>query len=194
MSADRARERAVLGAATRSVAMVAVLLFVYYQAPLDRELDPLTWLLFGAGLLLLAVAVVVEVRSILRSDRPRLRAVQTLLVGVPVLLVVFAAAYVTVDTQQAGAFNASLTRTDSLYFTMTTFATVGYGDIVPVTQLARLLVTIQMVAGLLTVGVIAKVVLGAARVAAERRSHTAGPVRAPEPARGPELADAPEAE
>ena len=54
---------------------------------------------------------------------------------------------------------------------MTTFATVGYGDITPRTELARVLVTVQMLVGLIAVGVIAKVVLGAVRVARERQSE-----------------------
>ena len=53
---------------------------------------------------------------------------------------------------------------------MTTFATVGYGDISPRTELARSLVTVQMIVGLIAVGVIAKVVLGAVRVARERNT------------------------
>ena len=88
----------------------------------------------------------------------------------PLLLVVFAATYVTIDGQQSGAFSEPLTRTDGLYFTVTTFATVGYGDISPQTELARVLVTVQMLVGLIAVGLIAKVVLGAVQVAVARRT------------------------
>jgi hypothetical protein len=35
----------------------------------------------------------------------------------------------------------ALTRTDSLYFTVTVFATAGFGDISPASQVARLVVT-----------------------------------------------------
>ena len=90
--------------------------------------------------------------------------------GLPLLLVLFAATYITVDGQQANAFTEPLSRTDGLYFTVTTFATVGYGDISPKTELARALATVQMLVGLLAVGVIAKVVLGAVRVAQERNT------------------------
>ena len=37
---------------------------------------------------------------------------------------------------------------DALYFTTVTFATVGFGDITPVSQLARGVVTVQMIAGM----------------------------------------------
>jgi voltage-gated potassium channel len=178
------RRRAILGTVLRSAASVGLMLVAYYAAPLDRPLNPATGLLFVAALLLFAVVVALQVRGILRSTQPRLRAIRTLAVGVPLLMVVFAAAYCTVDTQQPEAFSESLSRTDGLYFTVTVFATVGFGDITPVTELARVLVTIQMIVGLLTVGVIAKVVLGAVRIAETRqtqRSAFTGVPQAEEP-------------
>jgi hypothetical protein len=38
----------------------------------------------------------------------------------------------------------ALTRTDALYFTVTVFSTVGFGDITAASQSARLVVTAQM--------------------------------------------------
>jgi voltage-gated potassium channel len=161
--------RAVVGTVLRSVASVVVLLVVYYAAPLDRALTPATGLVFVTALLLFGGAAALEIRGILKSVRPRLRAIRALAVGVPLLLVVFASAYCTVDAQQTGAFTESLNRTDALYFTVTVFSTVGFGDIAAQSELARILVTLQMVMGLLTVGIIAKVVLGAVQVAERRR-------------------------
>ena len=161
--------RAAAGTLLRSCASIVVLLVIYYAAPLDRPLTAATGLVFVTALVLFVGVVAFEVRGILGSLRPRLRAIRALAVGVPLLLVVFAAAYCTVDAQQAGAFSESLTRTDALYFTVTIFSTVGFGDIAAQSQLARILVTIQMVVGLITVGVIAKVVLGAVHVAETRR-------------------------
>ena len=165
--------RAVLGAATRWTATVAVLLVGYYLAPLDRPLTAATGLVFVAALVLFAAFVAVEVRGILGSSRPRLRALRALVLGVPLLLVVFAATYCTVGAQQPAAFTEPLSRTDGLYFTVTVFSTVGFGDIAPVTELARGLVTFQMAVGLLTVGVIAKIVFGAVDVAVGRRMRDA---------------------
>jgi voltage-gated potassium channel len=168
---DAGGRRAILGTVLLSAVSVCLMVAAYYAAPLDRPLNRGTGLLLGAALLLFAVLVAVQVRGILRSRRPRLRAIQALIMGVPLLIVVFAATYCTVDAQQPGAFSESLSRTDGLYFTVTVFATVGFGDISPVTQLARVLVTLQMVVGLLTVGVIAKVVFGAVQVAETRQSQ-----------------------
>jgi voltage-gated potassium channel len=162
--------RAVLGTVVRSTSTAGLLVLGYYVAPLDRRLTTGTVLLLGVALLLFAVFIAVTVRDILRSQRPRLRAVRALVVGVPLLVVVFAATHYTVAAQLPGAFSEALSRTDGLYFTVTVFATVGFGDITPVAELARVLVTVQMLVGLLTVGVIAKMVFGAVQTAESRRT------------------------
>jgi voltage-gated potassium channel len=170
-----AHRRDTLAVVVRTLTVLVLLLVAYYQAPLDRPLTAMTGLLFATSLVLLALALVVQVRRILVSPTPLLRAIRTLLIGMPTLLVVFAATYVTIDGQQSGAFSEPLNRTDGLYFTVTTFATVGYGDISPVTQLARIAVTVQMVVGLIAVGLIAKVVLGAVDLARERNRAPRSP-------------------
>jgi voltage-gated potassium channel len=170
VTALTAERRHTLAMGVGTLIVPVLLLLTYYQAPLDRPLTLTTGLLFAAALLLLSLALVVQVRGILASSTPLLRAIRTLAIGMPVLLVLFAATYVTIAGQQAGAFTEPLNRTDGLYFTVTTFATVGYGDIAPVTQLARILVTVQMIVGLIAVGVIAKLVLGAVQVARQRNA------------------------
>jgi hypothetical protein len=159
-----------LGLVLRTTGAIALLVVAYYQAPLDRPLTFASAVLFTGALMLAAFVVVLEVRGILASAQPLLRAIRVIALGLPLLLVLFAATYITVDGQQANAFSEPLNRTDGLYFTVTTFSTVGYGDISPRTELARALVTIQMLVGLVAVGVIAKVVLGAVRVAQERNT------------------------
>ena len=58
----------------------------------------------------------------------------------------------------------SLTRTDSLYFTVTVFATVGFGDITATSQTARVVVIAQMLLDLLVLGLVVKVFLGAVEI------------------------------
>jgi voltage-gated potassium channel Kch len=156
--------------ALRTATAVVLLLVAYYQAPLDRPLTAGSAIVLIGVLMLGALVVAVEVRGILASSTPLVKAIRVLTLGFPMLLVLFAATYITVDGQQPGAFTEPLSRTDGLYFTVTTFATVGYGDISPQTELTRALVTVQMLVGLVAVGVIAKLVLGAARVAKERNT------------------------
>jgi voltage-gated potassium channel len=167
-----AGRRAIAGTVLHSLATTVLLLVVYYQAPLDRPLDAVTGLLFVTALALFGAVVAYELRGIVRSQQPRLRAVRAFGVGLPLLMVLFAATYCVVATQQSGSFSEPLDRTDGLYFTVTVFATVGFGDITPVTELARILVTVQMLVGLITVGLIAKLVFGAVEVATARRAQS----------------------
>ena len=71
-------------------------------------------------------------------------------------------------------FTQPLTRTDSLYFTVTIFATVGFGDIAAVSESGRLIVTAQMVLDLLALGLVVRVFLTAARFA-KRAEEATGP-------------------
>ena len=65
----------------------------------------------------------------------------------PLFLLLFASAYLTMAHANPANFNTHpLTRTDVLYFTVTVFSTVGFGDISAVSQSARLVVTAQMLA------------------------------------------------
>ena len=45
-----------------------------------------------------------------------------------------------------------LSRTDALYFTVTVFSTVGFGDISPTSESARLVVSGQMILDLFILG------------------------------------------
>jgi voltage-gated potassium channel len=66
------------------------------------------------------------------------------------------------------AFTEPLGKTTALYFTVTVFATVGFGDIVPKSEAARIVTTVQMLADLVVVGLVVRVLLGAARASRER--------------------------
>jgi voltage-gated potassium channel len=172
--------RVVAGSLLRSAVTSAVLLVLYYQAPLNRPLDGATGVLFLVALALFVTVIAFQVRGILRSAHPRLQAVRAVAVGLPLLWVVFASTYWIVGAEQADAFTEPLDRTDGLYFTITVFTTVGFGDIAATSELARILVTVQMLVGLVTVGVLAKLVLGAVQVAVARRDGAPGPPPAPD--------------
>jgi voltage-gated potassium channel len=179
------RGRAVATTLLHSAAASVLLLLAYYRAPLDRPLDRATGWLFLLALLLFGAVMAAGVRDVLRSDQPRLQAIRVLGLGLPLLLTVFAATYCTIAGQQPGAFSEPLSRTDGIYFTVTVFATVGFGDITPVSELARVLVTVQMLVGLIAVGLIAKSLLGAVQVAVARRAGVPDAAAGSDPARLP---------
>ncbi|MDN5915815.1 MAG: potassium channel family protein [Pseudonocardia sp.] len=169
-----AHGRPVVVSLLGSVTSVVVLLIVYYAAPLDRPLDSWTWIRFVAGLLAYAGLIVWQVRAIAGSGFPRLRAVQAMATGFPVLLVLYASWYSVIAHQRPESFSEALSRTDALYFAVTVFATVGFGDITPRTELARVLTMTQMLVGLVAIGLVAKILLGAVGMAAGR-DGAAGP-------------------
>ena len=61
---------------------------------------------------------------------------------------VFAIAYFLVDQASPGAFRPGpLVRADAIYFSFITIATLGYGDIVPVSETARGLAMLEAIGG-----------------------------------------------
>ena len=152
-----AKRRRLIGLGLlRSLAMTLVLLGLYYLLPLDHiESVPVTLV---AGLLLLVAVIVWQLQATIRAPYPAVRAVEALATTVPLFLLLFASAYFTMAGTSPANFTAhSLTRTDALYFTVTVFATVGFGDITAVSQSARLVVTTQMLLDLLALGLVVRV-------------------------------------
>jgi voltage-gated potassium channel len=137
------------------------LLTLYYLAPLDGRLDVSTLIGFALGLVAFALVIVWQVRAIVSSDAPRLRTIRAVVIGVSTLLVVFAATYSVISTNRPDSFSEPLSRTDALYFTLTVFATVGFGDIAPRTDFARIITMVQMITGLIAVGLLGKIVFAA---------------------------------
>jgi voltage-gated potassium channel len=157
----RRRFRTVALTLLRALASTVALLIIYYLLPLDRSSIPAVIAILGVGLTGLVVFVVFQVRAIIRSSTPALRGVGALATSAPLFLLLFAATYYVMDRIAPDSFTEPLTRTDALYFTVTVFATVGFGDIAAKTEVARALVTGQMVAGIIIVGVGARIIVDA---------------------------------
>jgi hypothetical protein len=128
-------------AVARAVTTIGGLLALYYLLPLDHEGTQAVLITLAIGLAALLGLVTFHVRSIIRSPYPTARAVEALSTNIPLFLLLFASAYFVLERLSPGNFTEHLTRCDSLYFTVTVFSTVGFGDITPQTELARLLVT-----------------------------------------------------
>jgi voltage-gated potassium channel len=175
-----AKRRRLVGLALlRSLAATVVLVALYYLLPLDHIKNvPLALV---AGLLILLAVTAWQVRAIIRARYPALRAIEALATTVPLFLLLFAAAYFTMATTNAANFSThSLTRTDALYFTVTTFSTVGFGDITAVSQSARLVVTAQMILDLLALGLGIRVFVGAVQHARQQAHPATDPNIPPE--------------
>jgi hypothetical protein len=164
----------VIGAGRTLLATTGVLV-LYFVLPLDRDFDSRTLVSLVLGLVALGLLVAWQVRAILKARHPALRAVESLAVSLPVFLVLFAMVYVVLGDSDPQAFSEPLTRTDSLYFVVTVFATVGFGDITPVSEVARVITTVQMVCDLLLIGLVLKVFLAAVDRGRRRAERLAQP-------------------
>ncbi|HLM20664.1 MAG TPA: potassium channel family protein [Propionibacteriaceae bacterium] len=167
------RFRRVVATLLRALGSTVGLVAIYYLLPLDRTSIPLAVGMLAVGLLALAGLVAFQVRSILRATFPALRAVGALATSVPLFLLLFAGTYYVMGGISEANFSEPLTRTDALYFTVTVFATVGFGDIVATTEGARVVVMGQMVAGIVIIGLGARIIVDAVKRGQQRQPEPA---------------------
>ena len=163
------RVRRVVATLLRALGSTVGLVAIYYLLPLDRTSIPVAVGMLAVGLLALAGLVAFQVRSILRATFPALRAVGALATSVPLFLLLFAGTYYVMGGISEANFSEPLTRTDALYFTVTVFATVGFGDIVATTEGARVVVMGQMVAGIVIIGLGARIIVDAVKRGQQRQ-------------------------
>jgi hypothetical protein len=162
MTARRRRWLIVRGL-LRALFTTVVMVALYYVLPLDRRSDSFVFVVLAVGVALLATMIAWQVRAIETSDYPGIRAVQALASTTPLFLLLFASTYFALSRNDAATFTEPLSRSDSLYFTVTIFATVGFGDISAHTETARLVVTSQMLLDLVVLGLGIQVILGAVK-------------------------------
>jgi voltage-gated potassium channel len=170
--ASRPPYRTIVWGVLRIVGSTAVLVTLYYLLPLSHSspASAITILVIGVAVFIGLVAL--QVRSIIRSPFPGLRGIEALATSVPLFLLLFASSYVVMAGMSASNFGERLTHTDGLYFTVTVFSTVGFGDITAKSQAARLVVTGQIIADFVILGLAIKVIVGA--VSRRRQPADAG--------------------
>lgn len=167
------RRRALAGAAARFLATFAAVIAIYYLLPLSAGV-------VGANevirLLLAAVVfvgvVVWQVRQILRSDRPALRAVEAVAFVVPFFLCSYATVYVVLSQGNVENFSEPLSRTSALYFAIVVFGTVGFGDIFPTADLTRIIVSSQILGSLIFIALVVRVFAAATKFNLRRESRS----------------------
>jgi voltage-gated potassium channel len=160
----------------RSLVTTVVLVVLYYVLPLDHVKNvPAT---LAVALVILAAVTVLQLRVISRTAHPALRAIEALATSLPLFLLLFASAYFIMAGASPANFSThSLSRTDALYFTVTVFSTVGFGDITAASQSARLVVTVQMLLDLLALGLVVRAFVSAVQSARQQAAPDVQPQR-----------------
>ncbi|MDP9143507.1 MAG: potassium channel family protein [Actinomycetota bacterium] len=171
----RVRRRLTSLALLRAGLMATVLVVVYCVLPLDISDGVSLGFGFFVGIAVFVVVVFLQAWLIGRAEFPRLRAVESLATVVPLFLLVFAATYFIMSQGNVDSFSDPMNRTNALYYTITVFSTVGFGDITPVTNAAQIVTMIQMLGDLLVFGVVVRVLAGAVGVNLQRKSSSQEP-------------------
>jgi voltage-gated potassium channel len=169
-------------AAAVSLLLIAAMTAAYFLLPVPARMRPGSWeLFFWGGIAVLGSLILVAVRRLLRAgEAARLRGLILLLC----LTVLFWAYADRTLADLPGQFAGLQTKTDSLYFNVSTVATVGFGDVHPVGQLARLAVTVQIIFNLVFLGTAVGLISGLVRAMANQRAQASGTGQADGPRSG----------
>jgi hypothetical protein len=141
----------------------AFILGSFYELPFSHLSDAHSALRLASVGALVAAVLVWQIRRISTAELPELRALEALGIVIAVFLVGFSIIYLSMSYNNPGMFNQRLDHTRALYFTITVFSTVGFGDIAPRTDTARLIVSAQMLLDLAIIGAVVRVIFNAAR-------------------------------
>lgn len=182
---QRSRRRAIVRASVTVVGAWVLLLAVYYVLPVSGWAHGSAVLRLALAIAGFSAVIAWQIRGIMRSELPAVRAAQVFGAAVPLLFVLFSTVYLSMATAFPSQFNEPLDHTRALYFVVTVFATVGFGDIVPKSDTARIVVMVQMIFDLLVIGLVARLLIATAK-ATLARSDTRG-----EAGRAPELSPDP---
>jgi len=151
----------------RSAAIIGlswVLIFgAYFALPIGRESGLRAVLRLGLDIALIGAVLAWQVKRISVAELPELRAVEALGIIIAVFLVAFSAIYLSLSHETPGTFTQTLDHARALYFTITVFSTVGFGDITPRTDASRLIVSTQMLLDLAIIGVVVRLPFNAAK-------------------------------
>ena len=111
--------------------------------------------------------VVLELRAVVRDPLPVPRAAVAMARLLLLFIVLFACIYVAMSVRDPSTFSDPLDRSAALYFTVTVVSTVGLGDITPVADVARVMVSVQMTCDLV---IVVKLITGVAKHARAQKA------------------------
>lgn len=159
----------------RAVVVIGGTLLVYALVPIETNWGPAVLAPLAAlGLLGVFVVFFRQFGKIERSAYPGRAAIESLFLVLGTFVTLFAFLYVALSAYSPEAFSEEVDKVDGIYFSVTVLSTVGFGDLVPVTREAKMLVTLQMVLDVVLLGAAVKLLgLQAKSVRERRHSHGA---------------------
>lgn len=134
---------------------LVVVLTLYFLAPIEPGLSSAN-VAFRTLMTLGAIGLLGFV--IVRANRTQASAGLTmfrLILVLEVVMLLFALLYFTLAINGPDQIRGITTKLDALYFTTTTITTTGYGDITPVGQFARAVVTLNLIFNVVFLGAVA---------------------------------------
>jgi len=151
-------------AIVRTIAAVAFIFWLLTLTPTrtDPEVS-IPLILLVLGMIAYTFVLRLQLNRVHRAKLPGLIASESLIISAALFIAIFSALYVIVDGDVPGSFSEPMDHFAAAYFTLTVLATVGFGDITPVSDIARFLVMVQMALGLGFLAVMIKVFTSAAR-------------------------------
>ena len=179
--------RELLATVARALLSTGVLLAVYFLVPINHRriahsllADVGVMARLGVAAAIFIAVLIFEIRGIARARHPMLRAGVAMAIVIPLFLIFFAWIYLNMSNSDARTFaGGAMSHMTALYFTVTVFSTVGFGDITPHTDLARLITTVQMLADLAVIAIVVRLIFGVASRSVEERSNAAATEQQP---------------
>ena len=136
------------------------ILVTYFTLPFDNyDASSQSIGRLAVGITIFGFILFFMLKRITKADIPQLRAGETLVISLLIFLCFYASVYLSVSNVDAQSFSLVLNHVSALYFTVVTFGTVGYGDISAQTDLARMLVSVQILIDLVFIAALVRLVV-----------------------------------
>jgi hypothetical protein len=165
----------------RPLIIVVVVLVLYALTPViagPAAVAAVMSSLASLGFLLWVMAR--QTRRIIRHPQPTLAAIEALTLLGTLFVLSFSLTYVALSASDPAAFSQPVDKVAAIYFSMTIMSTVGFGDIVAVSDVARMTVVVQMIANLVLLALVVQLITGVARWARTLRCRAAEAAATPD--------------
>lgn len=159
----------VLAASTILIAVSAIV-----PVTTSNQANPVAVALISLVLMVIVLVVVIRwlMSRVRRSKRPLGTLIEALAIVFVLFLTDFSRLYYFLSVTYSGSFSQELDFLNAFYYAMTVFSTVGFGDITPVTSIAKIITMVQMALNIVLLGVGVRVLTRAAKQASAPQPAT----------------------